>query len=146
MSVRLILLSAATLTLAACGSPEPAPGGTDSAAPAADSAPTAPAAAPTAAMGEQIFKRCTACHTIDKGGRNGVGPNLHGVVGRAIGSVAGFAYSGAMKAKGGVWDEPALDAYLKAPAQAVPGGRMAFAGVKDDAERKALLLYLAAQK
>ena len=97
-------------------------------------------------MGAQVFKRCVACHTIDKGGRNGVGPNLHGIVGRAVATAPGFAYSGAMKAKGGVWDEAALDAYLKSPAQIVPGGRMAFAGIAEAAERKALILYLAEQR
>ena len=51
-----------------------------------------------------------------------------------------------MRAKGGVWDEAALDTYLKAPAQALPGGRMAFAGIPEAAERKAVILYLAAQK
>lgn len=140
MSARLALAAATALTLAGCGSPEPAPTATDS-APAEEVAAVAPVE-PTAAMGEQIFKRCVACHTVDKGGRNGVGPNLHGVAGRAVASVAGFSYSGAMKTKGGVWDEAALDGYLKAPAQALPGGRMAFAGIKDDAERKAVILYL----
>ncbi|KAI6170463.1 Cytochrome c family protein [Aphelenchoides bicaudatus] len=93
-------------------------------------------------MGEQVFKRCVACHTIDKGGANGIGPNLHGVVGRAVASHAGFSYSGAMKAKGGVWDKAALDTYLEAPMKALPGTRMAFAGVIDAADRQALILYL----
>jgi cytochrome c len=97
-------------------------------------------------MGEAIFRRCTACHTIEPGGRNGVGPNLHGIVGRAVASHPGFAYSPAMRAMGGEWDEATLDSYLKAPAQALPGGRMAFAGIAEDAERQALILYLAAQK
>ncbi|WP_062184259.1 cytochrome c family protein, partial [Sphingopyxis sp. C-1] len=115
-------------------------------APAAgESAVEAPAVEPTAAMGEQIFRRCVACHTIDKGGANGIGPNLHGVVGRAVASHPGFSYSGAMKAKGGIWDEAALGAYLEAPMKNVPGTRMAFAGVIDAADRKALILYLEAQ-
>jgi cytochrome c len=97
-------------------------------------------------MGEQVFKRCVACHTVDKGGRNGIGPNLHGIVGAPVASKPGFSYSGAMKAKGGVWDEAALDAYLEAPMKALPGTRMAFAGVIDPADRKALILYLEAQK
>ncbi|HWT42467.1 MAG TPA: cytochrome c family protein, partial [Sphingopyxis sp.] len=105
----------------------------------------APAVAPTAAMGEQIFRRCVACHTVDKGGSNGIGPNLHGVVGAAVASKPDFSYSGAMKAKGGVWDDAALDAYLKAPMKAVPGTRMAFAGVIDEADRKALILFLEEQ-
>src|SRR3546814_15995953 len=90
-------------------------------------------------MGEQVFRRCAACHTIDKDGRNGIGPNLHGIVGHAVAAHAGFAYSGAMKAKGGVWDEAALDAFLADPMKAVPGTRMVFAGVIDAADREALL-------
>lgn len=137
------VLLAGALTLAGCGKSEPpaeapATGETGVEAPA-------PAVAPTAAMGEQIFRRCVACHTIDKGGSNGIGPNLHGVVGSAVASKPGFSYSGAMKAKGGAWDEAALDAYLKAPMKAVPGTRMAFAGVIDDADRKALILFLVEQ-
>ncbi len=135
------VLLAGALALAGCGKSE---------TPAADSpsADAAPAAvlAPTAAMGEQVFKRCVACHTIDKGGRNGIGPNLHGVVGAPVAAKPDFSYSGAMKAKGGIWDEAALDAYLEAPMKAVPGTRMAFAGVIDAADRKALILYLENQK
>jgi cytochrome c len=135
------VLLAGALTLAGCGkSDKPAD------APATgEPGVEAPLVKPTAAMGEQVFKRCVACHTIDKGGSNGIGPNLHGVVGRAVASHAGFSYSGAMKAKGGVWDEAALDPYLEAPMKAVPGTRMAFAGVIDAADRKALILYLEEQ-
>jgi len=117
-------------------------------APTARSAPAeTPAAAvePTVAMGAMVFRRCMACHTIDKGGANGIGPNLHGIVGRAVASHPGFSYSGAMKAKGGVWDEGALDAFLADPMKTLPGTRMAFAGVIDEADRKALILYLKAQ-
>jgi len=135
------VLLAGALSLAGCGKSE-----TPAEAPAAgESAVEAPAVEPTAAMGEQIFRRCVACHTIDKGGANGIGPNLHGVVGRAVASHPGFSYSGAMKAKGGIWDEAALGAYLEAPMKNVPGTRMAFAGVIDAADRKALILYLEAQ-
>lgn len=134
------VLLAGALALAGCGKSDK---------PASDTAATAEPAAPvepTAAMGEQVFKRCVACHTIDPGGANGIGPNLHGVVGRALASHPGFNYSSAMKAKGGVWDDAALDTYLKQPMMAVPGTRMAFAGIPDDADRKALMLYLDAQK
>lgn len=137
--LRPLLPGALAMMLAACGSEPSAPVAVE------DSAPNAPVVV-TAQMGEAIFRRCVACHTVDKGGRNGVGPNLHGVVGRAVGSHPGFAYSPAMRAKGGVWDEAALDTYLKAPAQALPGGRMAFAGIPEAAERRAVILYLAAQK
>ena len=135
------VLLAGAFALAGCGKSETPP--TDS---APEEAAPAPVVAPTAAMGEQVFKRCVACHTVDKGGRNGIGPNLHGVVGAAVASKPDFSYSGAMKAKGGVWDEAALDRYLEAPMKAVPGTRMAFAGVIDAADRKALILYLESQK
>jgi len=129
---------AGALALAGCGKSE-----TSADAPSTgETAAEMPAVAPTAAMGEQVFRRCVACHTIDKGGSNGIGPNLHGVVGRAVASHAGFSYSGAMKAKGGVWTDAALDTYLEAPMKAVPGTRMAFAGVNDATDRKALILYL----
>jgi len=135
---------AGALALVGCGkSQPPAETTTPSDASAADEA--APTVAPTAAMGEQVFRRCVACHTIDKGGRNGIGPNLHGIVGRAVAAHDGFSYSGAMKARGGVWDEPALDAYLADPMKTVPGTRMAFAGVIDAADREALILYLKQQ-
>jgi cytochrome c len=135
-------LLAGALALAGCDKPQDTPAATSPV-----SAPTAdtPAIEPTAAMGEQVFRRCVACHTIDKGGSNGIGPNLHGIVGRAVASHPGFSYSGAMKAKGGVWDEAALDAYLADPMKTVPGTRMAFAGGIDAADRKALILYLKTQ-
>jgi len=135
------VLLAGALALAGCGKSD-----TPAEAPAADESTveTAPVE-PTAAMGAQVFKRCVACHTVDKGGANGIGPNLHGVVGRAVASYPDFSYSGAMKAKGGVWDEAALSTYLKQPMMAVPGTRMAFAGIPDDADRKALILYLEEQ-
>jgi cytochrome c len=141
--MRHVWLVAALLPLTACGDADK-----DKSAPSADATTTSTAAAvtPTAAMGEQIYKRCFACHTIAAGGKNGIGPNLHGVVGRDVAAVPGFAYSPAMQAKAGVWDAAALDAYLKSPAKALPGNRMAFAGIAEAAEREALILYLAEQK
>lgn len=135
------VLLAGAFALAGCGKAEPP------AEPASSDSPTAeaPAVEPTAAMGEQIFKRCMACHTIEKDGPNGIGPNLHGIVGRAVASHAGFSYSGALKAKGGSWDEAHLDQFLEEPMKYAPGTRMAFAGVIDAADRKALILYLKEQ-
>ena len=103
-------------------------------------------AAVGAYSGKETFAKCVACHTIDKGGRNGVGPNLHGVVGRSVASIAGFNYSASMKAKGGVWDDASLDAYLENPRKAVVGTKMSFAGLSNADERKALIAYLQAQK
>ena len=137
--MRLVAAAAALLSLSACGT-APAPREADARAKAARPVK------PTAAMGEQVFKRCFACHTITPGGTNGIGPNLHGIVGRAVAAVPDFAYSPAMRAKGGVWDAAALDAYLASPVRALPGNRMTFAGIAEPAEREALILYLAAQK
>lgn len=143
------VLLAGAFALSGCGQkaeqPAPPPSGTATPETATPSAPPQPVVEPTAAMGEQIFRRCVACHTIDQGGANGIGPNLHGIVGRAVASHPGFSYSSAMKAKGGAWDDAALDAYLAAPMKVVPGTRMSFAGVADPLDRKALILYLDAQ-
>lgn len=92
------------------------------------------------------FNQCKVCHTLGAGLPNKVGPNLWGVVGRKVATAPGFAYSPAMKAKGGSWDAKMLDAYLENPKAVVPGGKMAFAGVKDAAKRKELIAWLATQK
>lgn len=137
------LLLAPALTLSACGGKDKAAASPD--ATDATTGQLSPASPPTAAMGEQIFKRCAACHTIDKDGRNGIGPNLHGVVGRALASHPNFSYSPALKTKGGIWDEAALDAWLENPLKDIPGSRMSFAGIPDKADRDALFLYLKSQ-
>jgi cytochrome c len=139
---RIVLVVILPLALAACGQKA------EQAEPAADTATETEAApAATAAIsGESSFKKCLACHKVEKGAPNGVGPNLHGIVGKAVASAEGFNYSAAMKAKGGVWDEVALNAYLENPRKALPGGKMAFAGISNAEERKALIGYLAAQK
>lgn len=137
------VLLAGALSLAGCGKAD-APADTPaSEAPEAEAA--SPAIEPTAAMGEQIFKRCMACHTIGQDEPNGIGPNLHGIVGRPVASHAGFSYSSALTAKGGTWDAAHLDRFLESPMKYAPGTRMAFAGIIDAADRKALILYLEEQ-
>jgi cytochrome c len=89
--------------------------------------------------GEQIYKRCQGCHSID---RNRVGPMHLGLFGRMAGSVAGFNYSKAMRESGIVWDEATLDKFLENPRGVVPGTKMTYAGVKDPQERADLIAYL----
>ena len=118
---------------------------TDATAPAASGAAVTPAAAGSAA-GAKVFKACKACHTADKGGKNTTGPNLWNVVGRDPGSVEGFAYSDAMKARAGTaWDAETLDAFLADPKGTVSGTKMAFAGVKKPEDRAALIVWLTEQ-
>jgi cytochrome c len=92
--------------------------------------------------GSVELQKCKICHSLDKGGPNRVGPNLFGVFGRKAGTVAGFAYSDAMKNSGIVWDNDTLAKYLRDPKESLPGNRMSFPGVKDDASLHALLQSL----
>ena len=102
----------------------------------------AAAAAPdgAASRGQQVYARCAACHAIEA---NRTGPQHCGLFGRRAGTAPGFsAYSQAMRASGLVWNERTLDRFLQNPMQAVPGTAMGYAGVKDAAERAALLAWL----
>lgn len=109
------------------------------------SVPTLAQAAGDAAAGEKVFNQCKACHTIEAG-KNRVGPSLHGVVGRPAGSVEGFQYSPAMKSSGLTWTPETLDKYLADPKAAVPGNKMAFAGLKNAEDRANVIAYLSTQK
>jgi cytochrome c len=100
------------------------------------------AQAQDADKGAQVFKKCAVCHSIEQGGPNKVGPNLHGVVGRKAGSVEGFNYSPAMKNANLTWTPEELDKYLTDPKATVPGNKMAFPGLKKDDERAAVIGYL----
>lgn len=95
--------------------------------------------------GADTFKKCAACHTDAKGAANKVGPNLWGVIDRPIGKHEGFTYSDAIKNKGGNWTWEALATYLHDPRETIPGNKMAFAGVTDDADLADLLAYLRKQ-
>jgi cytochrome c len=99
-------------------------------------------AAANLAAGEASAKKCVACHTLDKGGKNGVGPNLWDVVQRKPGAVAGFAYSKNVGAVGDAWSYEALNKFLHNPKAAMPGTKMAFAGIAKAEERAALIAFL----
>ena len=92
--------------------------------------------------GRRVFAQCRSCHTIDEGAGNRVGPNLHGVFGREIGSVEGFSYSRPVQDADFVWDTEQLDHWLQNPQTFLPGNRMAFAGVRDETQRRDLIAYL----
>lgn len=94
------------------------------------------------ARGERVVAQCRSCHTFEAGGANGIGPNLHDAFGRAVASHAGYEYSDAMEAHGGSWDYLALNDFLRAPATAVRGTKMAFAGLRNDQDRVAMIAYL----
>ena len=95
------------------------------------------------AQGEKLFKVCAACHTIDAGGKNLVGPNLAGIVGAKHAHMAGFAYSDAMKAKGGeAWTVDALNEFIWNPKKTIAGTKMSYAGMKKAEDRAALIKYL----
>lgn len=98
-------------------------------------------AAGDAAKGEQVFKRCQACHVINQP-TNRVGPHLVGIIGRKSGSVEGFKYSDANKNSGATWDEATLDTYLTDPKAFMPGNKMAFPGLKKPEERADIIAFL----
>lgn len=101
----------------------------------------APAIAADTAAGQTQFNKCRICHSLDAG-KNMVGPSLHGLFGRKAGSADDFTYSEAMKSSGIVWDDGTLTKYVRDPKEVVPGGKMAFPGIKDDQQIADLLAYL----
>jgi cytochrome c len=102
-------------------------------------------AAANADNGAAIFKKCAACHSADKGAGNKVGPNLYGALGAAKGHLADYAYSSALKAKGGNWGYDDMFAFLTKPAAFVPGTKMSFPGISKPSEVADVIAYLRKQ-
>jgi cytochrome c len=99
-------------------------------------------AAADAEAGKKAFSKCKACHTLNKGGANRVGPNLWGIVGRPVAGAAGFSYSKALRALGGKWDYERLSQYLLKPKDFAPGTKMSFGGLAKPADRANLIAFL----
>ena len=94
------------------------------------------------AIGEKVFKKCAACHSIVKGGKNNIGPALYNVVGRKIGVVNDYKYSKALSGYGKEWTFGELNGYLIKPAKWIKGTKMAFAGLRKEKDRASVILYL----
>ena len=92
--------------------------------------------------GEKVFKKCAACHSIVKGGKNNIGPALYNVVGRKIGAVDDYKYSKALSAYGKEWTFEELNGYLIKPAKWIKGTKMAFAGLRKEKDRASVILYM----
>lgn len=97
------------------------------------------------AKGEKVFKKCAACHAVGEGAKNKVGPELNGIVDRPFGAIEDYKYSKSLLevGDGKVWDVETLDVYLTKPKDLIPKGKMAFAGLKKEADRENVIAYLA---
>lgn len=158
--MRSVLAVAVVALLAACG-PSPSGSGETASAPrsqaAAQPGPSAeemqariaelPAPYNEASYeaGRRVFAQCRSCHTIDEGAGNRIGPNLHGVFDREVGTAEGFNYSPALQNADFEWDADHLDHWLQNPQNFLPGNRMAFAGVPDATQRRDVIAYLMAE-
>ena len=92
--------------------------------------------------GEKVFKKCAACHSIVKGGKNNIGPALYNVVGRQVGSINNYKYSKALSEYDKKWTFEELNGYLIKPAKWIKGTKMAFAGLRKEKDRASVILYL----
>ena len=94
------------------------------------------------AHGEKVFKKCSACHLVNKGGENKIGPALYGVIGRKVASKQDYKYSKAMAAYDKDWTFEEMNGYLKKPQSYIKGTKMAFAGLRKEKDRASVILYL----
>ncbi len=95
--------------------------------------------------GQKVFKKCTACHVVAKGGKNKIGPVLYGVLGKKSASISDYKYSKALIAHGKVWSFAEMNSYLLKPQAHIRGTKMAFAGLKKEEDRASVILYMNSQ-
>jgi cytochrome c len=126
--------AAATLTVATLGQ--------QSVLPTAEYLAQPPYAGADRDNGQRLAQMCKACHTLGQGGVHMIGPNLFGFFGRAAGSAEGYGYSPVLQQADFVWTPRALDAWLKRPAQFLPGNRMSFPGISGADDRRDVIAYL----
>jgi cytochrome c len=96
--------------------------------------------------GKTIFARCSICHTVQKGGANGLGPNLFGIVARKAATAPNFVFSAALKKSGITWTPDKLKSWISGPARMVPGTKMAFAGISNPKQADDVVAYLTSLK
>jgi len=96
----------------------------------------------TAEHGQKVFKKCSACHSIKKGGRNNIGPALYSVLGRNMGALQDYKYSKALIAFGKDWTFEEMNNFLIKPTSYIKGTKMAFAGLKKEKDRASVILYM----
>ena len=138
MITKVTLISAATLLLlTACGSETSSPTQENR-----DTAETATETKTATASPPAGFAQCRTCHTVDKGGRHGIGPNLWGVAGQPAAQMAGFNYSPALKSSGLTWDTASLGRFLKEPLKTVRGTKMAYVGLRNEQQRAEVIAFL----
>ena len=94
------------------------------------------------AHGENVFKKCSACHSIKKGGKNKIGPALYNVIGRKIGALDNYKYSKAFLAYGETWTFNEMNGFLIKPQKHIKGTKMAFAGLKKERDRASVILFM----
>jgi cytochrome c len=136
----LSLLAACAQDSAPAGGAPPA--GSTAAEPAAGADIATLLATADPEKGKVLFLQCRACHSLEQGGMNKVGPNLWGIFGRKAGQAEGFDYSEAIRNSGIVWTAEALDAWLARPSEFLPGNRMVFVGIRKPEDRANLIAYV----